>query len=121
LDIALGQRIRLARKQMKLSQDNLGRAIGVTFQQMQKYEHGTNRVSFSRLVAISHALKTSVPDLIGTLGNAQGSGHVTKQFAKQTDLLKQPGAVDLLEAYNNLPSQKQRRSVLTLARNLKEH
>ena len=49
LDIALGARVRQRRKELGLSQDVLGRAVGVTFQQMQKYEHGTNSISFSRL------------------------------------------------------------------------
>lgn len=64
LDIALGARIRLRRRELGLLQGELARQIGITFQQVQKYEHGANRVSFSRRVEIAHALDYSVHDLI---------------------------------------------------------
>lgn len=73
LDVELGRYIRRRRRELGLSQDQLGRMIGVTFQQVQKYEHGTNRVSFSRLVEIAQSLDCSVADLIGDLGNAKAS------------------------------------------------
>ena len=59
LDIALGNRIRQRRKGLGVSQTTLAEAIGLTFQQVQKYERGFNRVSFSRLVDIAHALDCS--------------------------------------------------------------
>ena len=64
LDIALGQHIRARRRDLHLSQQVLAARVGLTFQQVQKYEKGVNRVSFSRLVAISRALECSVGDLI---------------------------------------------------------
>jgi len=73
LDIELGRYIRKRRRELGLSQDQLGRMIGVTFQQVQKYEHGTNRVSFSRLVEIAQSLNCSVAELIGDLGNTKAS------------------------------------------------
>ncbi|MGB8601547.1 MAG: helix-turn-helix transcriptional regulator, partial [Rhizomicrobium sp.] len=63
LDIALGSRIRLRRRELGMSQEQLARQIGITFQQVQKYEHGANRVSFSRLVEIAQALRCGVVDL----------------------------------------------------------
>lgn len=56
IDIHVGQRLRLARKNCKMSQDKLADAMGVTFQQVQKYERGSNRVSASMLWRASHAL-----------------------------------------------------------------
>ena len=50
LDVALGQSVRLRRRSLRMSQQALADAIGVSFQQVQKYERGTNLVSFSRLV-----------------------------------------------------------------------
>lgn len=73
LDVELGRYIRKRRRELGLSQDQLGRMIGVTFQQVQKYEHGTNRVSFSRLVEIAQSLNCSVAELIGDLGNTKAS------------------------------------------------
>ncbi len=67
LDIALGSRIRLRRRELGYSQEQLAREVGITFQQVQKYEHGTNRVSFSRLVEIAQALNCGVVDIVGDL------------------------------------------------------
>src|SRR6201985_236231 len=70
LDVALGLRIRQRRKSLGVSQTALADSIGLTFQQIQKYERGFNRVSFSRLVDIAHALNCRVIDLIGDLDDA---------------------------------------------------
>lgn len=59
VDRALGLRIRLARQAAKLSQTALGDALGVTFQQIQKYEKGVNRVPVARLMTIARTLGTS--------------------------------------------------------------
>ena len=56
-DIDLGMRIRLRRIDLRMSQDQLGQALGITFQQVQKYERGMNRISFSRFLDICRALK----------------------------------------------------------------
>ena len=56
VDVHVGLRIRNRRKELGLSQTNLGEAIGVTFQQLQKYERGVNRIGASRLAAIAGAL-----------------------------------------------------------------
>lgn len=114
LDIALGSRVRLRRKELGMSQDQLARSVGITFQQVQKYEHGTNRISFSRLVEICDALECSVGDLIGNLDKSKSSG----SFSKQVAYLTEPGASDLLEAYASIESPKRRRAILNLARQL---
>src|SRR5215467_15094246 len=114
LDIALGARVRLRRKELGMSQDQLAKAVGITFQQVQKYEHGTNRISFSRLVEICDALECSVGDLIGNLDKTKSSG----SFSRQVAYLTEPGASDLLEAYASIDSPKRRRAILNLARQL---
>ena len=72
LDVALGQSVRLRRRALRMSQQALADAIGVSFQQVQKYERGTNRVSFSRLVEISHTLGCRVSDLVDDLDEDKG-------------------------------------------------
>ena len=59
LDRALGNAIRLRRRSLNLTQEQLANACGISFQQVQKYENGANRVSFSRLVQIARAICTS--------------------------------------------------------------
>lgn len=56
IDLAIGSLIRAARKEQRMNQSELGKLLGLTFQQVQKYEKGTNRVSASRLLSISRAL-----------------------------------------------------------------
>ena len=60
VDVHVGLKIRNRRKELGLSQGNLGTAVGVSFQQMQKYENGSNRVGASRLAAIARALGVSI-------------------------------------------------------------
>jgi transcriptional regulator with XRE-family HTH domain len=114
LDVAVGARVRLRRKEIGLSQDELARRVGITFQQIQKYEHGTNRISFSRLIEICEALNCSLADLIADIG----TGHPPRSLVRQSTHLVKAGASDLLAAYANIPSPARRRAVLQLARQL---
>ena len=116
LDVALGSRIRLRRRELGLSQEQLARQIGITFQQVQKYEHGTNRVSFSRLVEIAQALRCGVMDIVGDLDKSKTSSLFSRHVAR----LNEPGAAELLEAYSAIQSPKHRRAILNLAKQLAE-
>src|SRR5260221_6859515 len=60
IDLKVGELIRLRRQELAMSQTDLAKALGLTFQQIQKYEKGTNRVSASRLSEISEALKAPI-------------------------------------------------------------
>lgn len=62
VDIHVGERVRAERVRRDLSQSELGAAIGVTFQQVQKYERGANRISASMLARIAKALDTAIAD-----------------------------------------------------------
>lgn len=97
IDVSVGARIRLARKTQGLSQQALAEAVGITFQQIQKYERGANRVSASMLVKIAQTLGTPVAELFGANDGVRG---LTDQLA---ELLGEPGALDLLRAYVRLP------------------
>ena len=107
-DRALGERIAALRKAKGLSQCALGAAIGVSFQQVQKYEKGSNRVSGSRLQKLAHALEAPVSALFGEgqdLGKIQGDVF---------ESLAQVGAVELLTAYAAIKDDQLRRDVLAL-------
>jgi len=116
LDVALGSRIRLRRRELGFSQEQLARKIGITFQQVQKYEHGTNRVSFSRLVEIARALGCGVMDIVGDLDSTTNAS----MFSEHMIRLNEPGAAELLEAYAAIHSPKHRRAILNLAKQLAE-
>jgi len=115
LDIALGARIRVRRKSLGLSQDDLAVQVRLTFQQIQKYERGANRVSFSRLVEIARTLKCRVQDLIGDL---DVEGEVSDQVAAEAVQLKETGALELIRAYSAIRSAGRRRVVVSLAQTL---
>jgi transcriptional regulator with XRE-family HTH domain len=106
LDVALGLRIRQRRKALGVSQTALAEAVGLTFQQIQKYERGFNRVSFSRLVDIAHALDCRVVDLIGDLDDA--SVTPSPLFRQDTTHLRESGAPELLAAYSAAPPSLRR-------------
>ena len=80
IDIHVGSRIRLARQALHMSQEKLGEALGITFQQVQKYEKGTNRVGSSRLMNISATLNRPVEfffEGIDAEGNPQPADDLT--------------------------------------------
>ena len=80
IDIHVGSRIRLARQALHMSQEKLGEALGITFQQVQKYEKGTNRVGSSRLMNISAALNRPVEfffEGVDAAGNTQPADDLT--------------------------------------------
>jgi transcriptional regulator with XRE-family HTH domain len=114
LDVALGLRIRQRRKALSVSQTALANAIGLTFQQIQKYERGFNRVSFSRLVDIAHALDCRVIDMIGDLDDASIPRPL---FRQDTAHLREAGAPDLLAAYAAAPPAP-RKAVLKLVQEI---
>ena len=100
LDVALGLRIRQRRKVLGISQTTLAGSVGLTFQQIQKYERGFNRVSFSRLVDIAHALDCRVVDMIGDLDDGAMPSPL---FGQSTEHLRESGAPELLSAYSVAP------------------
>jgi transcriptional regulator with XRE-family HTH domain len=113
-DLALGLRIRELRKSTGLTQAGLASAIGMTFQQVQKYERGFTRVSFSRLAAIAQALGCRIADLIAGLDDRDTSRPI---FQHKRAHLQVRGAADLLAAYIRLTAGQQR-AVLELVAEL---
>lgn len=101
VDTAVGARIRMTRKARGVSQNALAESVGLTFQQIQKYEKGANRVSASKLAEIADFLKVPVAELFGADG--AGSG-LTDELA---ELLGEPGALQLLKTYCRLPRSQQ--------------
>ncbi len=74
IDIHVGARVRLRRNLLGLSQTDLGKAVGVTFQQLQKYEKGTNRISPSRLFNLSRVLDVPISYFFEDLSPAAAGG-----------------------------------------------
>lgn len=108
IDRTVGVRMRTLRKARGLSQTALGAAAGVTFQQIQKYENGTNRVSGARLQDFARVLDVPLSTLFGeTEGMDQ---------ADVWALLVELGAMDLLKSYATIEDVQLRRDVLAIVR-----
>jgi transcriptional regulator with XRE-family HTH domain len=99
LDVALGAAVRIRRRTIGMSQESLAEQCGVSFQQIQKYENGANRISFSRLVQIARALRCRVIDLMDVLDppSAEIGGNL-EQFGGA----RAGGTADLLNAFERL-------------------
>ncbi|MDB5427792.1 MAG: transcriptional regulator, family [Phenylobacterium sp.] len=99
MDVALGAAVRIRRRTIGLSQEALADQCGVSFQQIQKYENGANRISFSRLVQIARALKCRVIDLMDVL---DGPDRETTGDLDLLTRMRTPGALELLTAYEQM-------------------
>jgi transcriptional regulator with XRE-family HTH domain len=95
MDIALGAAVRVRRRSLGISQEALAEQCGVSFQQIQKYENGANRISFSRLVQIARALRCRVVDLMDVLDAAEDDSGADLDLLTR---LRTPGAMELLDA-----------------------
>jgi transcriptional regulator with XRE-family HTH domain len=111
-DREVGQRIRAQRLIRKMSQEELGDRIGITFQQVQKYEKGTNRVSAGRLIRISEILGVPVSFF---LEGDRSTGGSADQINSALSFLKTAGAVRLLRAYNQIGGSEVRKALVELA------
>jgi len=99
MDVALGAAVRIRRRTIGISQEALAEQCGVSFQQIQKYENGANRISFSRLVQIARALKCRVIDLMDVL---DGPDRETTGDLDLLTRMRTPGALELLASYEQM-------------------
>ena len=112
MDVALGAAVRIRRRTIGISQEALAEQCGVSFQQIQKYENGANRISFSRLVQIARALQCRVVDLMDVL---DAPDRVTSGDLDLLTRMRTPGALELLAAYEVM-SPEARTALVTLLR-----
>lgn len=108
----------MRRKMLGLSQERLGEKLGITFQQIQKYEKGTNRVGASRLQAMSDALDVPVayffPD-----STAPSEGGMKEESATfMMDFMSTSEGLDLSRAFTRIKNPKVRRKIVELVRTL---
>lgn len=112
VDRLLGVRIRNRRIELGMSQERLGELLGVTFQQVQKYEKGINRIAASRLLAIAETLQVPVGRLF------DGMTNTTHAPSEVEAALSAPGAAELVILYNSVTNKRVRAKVVELVRTL---
>ena len=125
IDVHVGARMRLRRNLLGLSQTELGEKIGLTFQQVQKYERGANRISASRLFDLSRVLDVPVGFFFDDLSDdvaASSPVAVTRgsaptiQIMAADDQMARRETLELVRAYYSIPDERVRRQVYMLAK-----
>ena len=116
IDVHVGARVRLRRTLLGMSQEKLGEAIGLTFQQVQKYERGANRIGASRLWHVSRVLDVPVSFFFDDMGDAAAARPSSTEAPP--DILLRREMLELARAYSPLPGDIRRR-LLALTRSIR--
>jgi transcriptional regulator with XRE-family HTH domain len=120
IDRRIGQRVRSRRLEIGMSQERLAELLGVTFQQVQKYEKGVNRIAASRLHDISNALDMPVSRFFEGMspGRPGGVSESSKDYGE--DILATPEGAQLVSLFASIQNVRVRRRVIELVRALAE-
>jgi len=123
IDIHVGSRVRLRRTLLGMSQEKLGEAIGLTFQQVQKYERGANRIGASRLFDLSRVLDVPVSFFFDDMSEDLSGLRLTSGFAEpQADFeakdLSKREILELARAFDRIKDEKVRKRILELTKSL---
>lgn len=119
VDKRIGQRVKQRRLELGMSQERLAELLGVTFQQIQKYEKGVNRVAASRLFELSSALGVALGYFFeGLTAGAPQPGLAEEAQDFVYDMLATPEGQQLLQIFGSIRSPKVRRRVVELVRAL---
>ncbi len=117
IDVHVGSRIRVRRQLINMSQERLGELLGITFQQVQKYEKGTNRISASRLFYTAKTLGVSIQFFFEGLPGQDGDIGMSEspQVDDFTSALMSPEGVQLAKVFREADSHK-KKLIVNLAR-----
>jgi len=116
-DVEVGRRIRARRLECWLTQQELAQGLGISFQQIQKYERGTNRVSAGRLPAICNLLQVPITFFYDSAAPTQ-SGETGAKPSRLFDLLDNPDTLQLAVAFDRLSDRNIRRAMVQLMEKL---
>ncbi len=123
VDVHVGRRVRMRRKLLGMSQTKLGEAIGLTFQQIQKYERGTNRIGSSRLVDLCRALDVPIsfffedmPAAVASSSLAHGGGMAEESSHYKLDPMAKQESLALVRAYYRIPDPNVRKRLSELTK-----
>ena len=128
IDVHVGGRVRLRRTLLGMSQEKLGEALGLTFQQVQKYERGVNRIGASRLFDLARVLDVPIgfffDDMPASLGGSSGAlrgriaGFAENQEGFEDDALNRRETLELVRAYYRITEPAVRKRVFDLIKSL---
>ncbi len=118
VDVHVGARVRLRRKALKMSQQELAKHLNLTFQQVQKYERGSNRISASKLYEIANVLQVPIAFFFEGYHDDRTPLQPIGPGAPVQEFLHSMEAIDLGHAYLAIASSAQRQHVLDLMRSM---
>jgi transcriptional regulator with XRE-family HTH domain len=127
IDIHVGGRVRLRRTILGMSQERLGEALGLTFQQVQKYERGTNRIGASRLYDLSRVLDVSISffyeDMQAEVAGQSprlraGLSEAPPEPYRETDPMARRETLELVRAYYKVREPQVRKRILDLCKSM---
>ncbi len=118
VDLHVGGRVRMRRKMLGVSQERLAEALGLTFQQVQKYERGSNRVSASKLYEIARFLSAPVSYFFDGLADPSTSGEGGGSEQLVNDFLMTGEGLELASTFPKIQRPRVRRRILELVRTL---
>jgi transcriptional regulator with XRE-family HTH domain len=114
IDVHVGRRIRTRRLLLGMNQETLANALGLTFQQVQKYEGGANRVSASRLSAMAEILGVPISFFFGDLQAEEGEQ--SAEDREWRDRMERPETIELIRLYYSIGDQRIRHQFLDMVR-----
>jgi transcriptional regulator with XRE-family HTH domain len=120
IDRHVGLRIRMRRKELGISQERLAESIGLTFQQVQKYERAANRVSASKLWEMARALNTSIAYFYEGLSETPEAPGSNLPRETVQDFLMTPEGLELASSFPKIAQGRVRRKILDLVRVMSE-
>jgi len=121
IDVHVGTKVRIRRLMLNMSQDKLGDALGLTFQQIQKYEKGTNRIGASRLYQLAKILSVDVQFFYNDMdisGGAPGFGE--SQATEFMSNLTSPESIQLCRYFSTIDNPQVRKKILDLIKAVSE-
>jgi transcriptional regulator with XRE-family HTH domain len=114
IDVHVGSRVRMRRQLLGMNQERLASALGITFQQVQKYENGHNRISASRLAAIAQALDAPITFFFADLPTAEAPQ--SAKDLQRNEWLGEPETINLIRYYYAIPDDGVRREFLAMVK-----
>ncbi len=125
VDVHVGARLRVRRTLLGMNQTNIGDALGVAFQQVQKYENGRNRISASRLFDLSRLLDVPIqyffddmPTAVAASSPAQGGGRAKNPPSHEPDPMAKRETLELVRAYYKITNPQVRKRLYEMVKAL---
>jgi transcriptional regulator with XRE-family HTH domain len=116
----VGSRLRQRRMLLGISQEQLAEILGLTFQQVQKYERGTNRVSASRLFQLARALDTPITWFFDEMEGDRGAERKAEAPGEDGDPMSRRETLELVRVYSRIDDRKVRKKLYEMAKALAE-